>query len=193
MDTWDIGSLIYLGLLGSVLLLWLLVHNRQSLGRTLQQAMGWVLIFLAVIAAVGLWDDIRRTALPGRAAVAAQGRIEVPRAPDGHFYLTLMVNDAPVNFMVDTGASNVVLRAEDARRAGIDTAELIYSGRANTANGMVRTAPVRLDRIGLGPVTDRNVRAWVNEGDMDQSLLGMSYLERWGRIEIAGRGLVLER
>lgn len=193
MDTWDIGSLVYLGLLGSALVVWLLVHNRQSLGRTLQQAMGWVLIFLAVIAAVGLWDDIRRTALPGRAAVAAQGRIEVPRAPDGHFYLTLMVNDAPVNFMVDTGASNVVLRAEDARRAGIDTAELVYSGRANTANGMVRTAPVQLDRIGLGPVTDRNVRAWVNAGDMDQSLLGMSYLERWGRIEIAGRGLVLER
>lgn len=193
MDTWDIGSLVYLGLLGSALVVWLLVHNRQSLGRTLQQAMGWVLIFLAVIAAVGLWDDIRRTALPGRAAVAAQGRIEVPRAPDGHFYLTLMVNDAPVNFMVDTGASNVVLRAEDARRAGIDTAELVYSGRANTANGMVRTAPVRLDRIGLGPVSDRNVRAWVNEGEMDRSLLGMSYLERWGRIEIAGRNLVLER
>lgn len=193
MDTWDLGSLIYLVLLGAVLIAWLLIHNRQSLGRTLQQAMGWALIFLAVIAAVGLWDDIRRTVVPGRAAVAADGRIEVPRAADGHFYLTLMVNDAAVDFIVDTGASAVVLRAEDAQRAGIDTADLAYTGRATTANGMVRTAPVRLDRIGLGPVSDRNVRAWVNEGAMDRSLLGMSYLERWGRIEIAGRNLVLER
>ncbi len=193
MSSWDMGSLIYLVLLGAVLVFWLIVHHRQSLGRTLQQAAGWVLIFLAVIAVVGLWEDIRRTALPGRAAVATEGRIEVPRAPDGHFYLTLLVNDAPVEFMIDTGASAVVLRAEDARRAGIDTADLAYTGRANTANGTVRTAPVRLDRIALGPVSDRNLRAWVNQGEMDQSLLGMSYLERWGRIEISGRNLVLER
>jgi len=193
MNAFDMGSLAYLVLLGSVLVFWLIVHHRQTLGRTLQQAAGWVLIFLAVIAAVGLWDDIRRAALPGRAAIATDGRIEVPRAPDGHYYLTLQVNGTPVNFMIDTGASVVVLRAEDAARAGIDTAGLAYTGRANTANGMVRTAPVRLDRVALGPVQDRNVRAWVNEGDMDQSLLGMSYLERWGRIEIAGRNLVLER
>lgn len=193
MDTWDIGSLAYLGLLGAALVFWLIVHNRQSLGRTLQQAAGWVLIFLAVIAAVGLWDDIRRSALPGRAAVATEGRIEVPRAPDGHFYLTLLVNGAPVQFMVDTGASAVVLRARDAAHAGIDTGDLAFTGRANTANGAVRTAPVRLDSIALGPIEDRNLRAWVNEGEMDQSLLGMSYLERWGRIEITGRNLVLER
>lgn len=193
MDSWDIGNLIYLVLLGAVLLFWLLVQARQSLGRTLQQAVGWVLIFIGAIAAVGLWEDIRRNALPGSAAVATEGRIEVPRAPDGHFYLTLMVNEAPVQFMVDTGASGVVLRAEDARRAGIDVADLAYSDRANTANGMVRTAPVRIARISLGPVEDRNIRGWVNEGAMDRSLLGMSYLERWGRIEIAGGDLVLER
>ena len=193
MDSWDIGSLAYLGLLGAVLVFWLIVHNRQALGRTLQQAAGWVLIFLAVIAAVGLWDDIRRTALPGRAAVATEGRIEVPRSPDGHFYLTLLVNDAPVQFMIDTGASAVVLRPDDATRAGIDTADLAFTGRAKTANGAIRTAPVRLAKVSLGPIEDRNLRAWVNEGAMDQSLLGMSYLERWGRIEIAGQHLVLER
>ena len=193
MDSWDIGSLAYLGLLGAVLVFWLIVHNRQTLGRTLQQAAGWVLIFLAVIAAVGLWDDIRRTALPGRAAVATEDRIEVPRSPDGHFYLTLLVNGAPVQFMIDTGASAVVLRPDDAARAGIDTAGLAFTGRANTANGVIRTAPVRLAKVSLGPIEDRNLRAWVNEGEMDQSLLGMSYLERWGRIEIAGQHLVLER
>jgi len=193
MDSWDIGSLAYLGLLGAVLVFWLIVHNRQTLGRTLQQAAGWVLIFLAVIAAVGLWDDIRRTALPGRAAVATEDRIEVPRSPDGHFYLTLLVNGAPVQFMIDTGASAVVLRPDDAARAGIDTAGLAFTGRANTANGAIRTAPVRLAKVSLGAIEDRNLRAWVNEGEMDQSLLGMSYLERWGRIEIAGQHLVLER
>ena len=66
-------------------------------------------------------------------------------------------------------------------------------GRAMTAHGEVRTAPVRLDSVELGPVLDRNVRAWVNEGEMDKSLLGMSYLQRWNRIEITGNALVLSR
>ncbi|MDK3016389.1 retropepsin-like aspartic protease family protein [Pseudodonghicola flavimaris] len=193
MDTWDIGNLAYLGLLGVVLILWLVMHNRLSLGRTLQQAAGWALIFIGVIAAVGLWDDIRREVLPGRAAVATEGRIEVPRAPDGHFYLTLLVNDAPVKFMIDTGATGVVLSRKDAERAGIAAADLAFTTRASTANGKVRTAPVRIDRISLGPVEDRKVRGWVNDGEMDQSLLGMTYLDRWGRIEIARGTLVLER
>ncbi|WP_417673741.1 retropepsin-like aspartic protease family protein [Pseudodonghicola sp.] len=193
MDTWDIGNLAYLGLLGAVLVFWLFVQNREALGKKLQHLAGWVLIFIGVIAAVGLWDDIRREVLPGRAAAVSAGRIEVPRAPDGHYYLTMMVNDAPVNFMVDTGASGVVLSAKDARRAGIDLQNLAYSGRASTANGQVRTAPVKIARISLGPVEDRDIRGWVNEGEMDKSLLGMSYLERWGKIEIGGGDLVLQR
>lgn len=193
MSSWDVGRLIYLVLLGAALVLWFVVHNRQSGSRLLQQAMAWALIFLGVVAAIGLWDDIRRTASEGINAVATENRIEVPRARDGHYYLTLLVNGVPVNFMVDTGASQIVLTEEDARRIGIDTAELAYVGRAMTANGEVRTAPVRLERVEIGPVRERNLRAWVNEGELEQSLLGMSWLRRWDRIEITGQAMVLSR
>ena len=57
----------------------------------------------------------------------------------------------------------------------------------------MRTAPVRLDRVSLGPVLDRNVYAVVNDGQMQQSLLGMGYLQRWGKIEITGGELILTR
>ncbi len=193
MSSWDVGRLIYLLLLGAALVWWFVLHNRASRSRMLQQAMAWALIFLGVIAAIGLWDDIRRTVRDGTVAVATANRIEVPRARDGHYYLTLLVNGVPVNFMVDTGASQIVLTEEDARRIGIDTEELAYVGRAMTANGEVRTAPVRLETVEIGPVRDRNLRAWVNGGELDQSLLGMSWLRRWERIEITGRTLVLSR
>jgi aspartyl protease family protein len=117
----------------------------------------------------------------------------VPRSPDGHYYLTLDVNDMPVRFVLDTGATSIVLTQADARRAGIDPGALAYTGRASTANGTVRTAAVRLETIALGPVVDRQVPAVVNEGEMQQSLLGMSYLQRWGSIEIAGGALTLTR
>jgi len=190
-DSW--GRLIYLALLGSVIAFWFFVQNRQTLGRTLQQAMAWVLIFIGVIAVVGLWDDIRTTVRPSLGTVTDEGRIEVPRARDGHFYLTLEINGTNVEFMVDTGASQVVMTEADARRVGIDTDDLAYVGRAMTANGEVRTAPIRLDRVALGPISDTDVPAQVNGGEMDTSLLGMTYLQRWERIEMTGGALVLER
>lgn len=189
----DTASLIYLSILGSAVAFWFFVQNRQKLGKTVQQAMAWALIFVGLIAVFGLWDDIRTTVRPSLGTVTESGGIEVPRAPDGHFYLTLRINGAPVEFMVDTGATQMVLTERDAARAGIDTGDLAFIGRAMTANGEVRTAPVRLDSVALGPVEDRGVPAAVNGGELGVSLLGMSYLQRWERIEIAGGKLVLSR
>lgn len=193
MTSWDWGNLAYLALLGAVLAFWFWAQNRASLGRMLQQAIAWGLIFVGAIAVVGLWDDIRRTARPGLAVVSDAGRVEVPQARDGHYYLTVLVNGTPVEFMVDTGASQVVLTEADAGRIGLDTADLAFVGRAMTANGEVQTAPVRLRTVELGPVIERNLRAFVNRGEMDKSLLGMSWLQRWQRIEITGGALVLIR
>lgn len=194
MDGNDTARLLYLALLGGAVVLWFFAQNRASLGKVTQQAIVWALIFVGVIAAVGLWGDIRRTVadVPG-ATLVQDGRIELPRASDGHYYLTAQVNGATIAFIVDTGASDIVLSETDARAAGIDTGALVYTGRAMTANGEVRTAPVRLDRIAIGPITDRSVPAVVNQGQLDTSLLGMRYLQRFSSIEITGGRLVLTR
>lgn len=193
MSEFDTARLLYLVLLGGAVVLWFFAQNRKSLGHITQQALVWGLIFVGVIAAVGLWGDIRQTVRPGQAVLAEAGRIEVPRAPDGHYYLTAEVNGTPVEFVIDTGASQIVLSERDARRAGIDTTGLVYIGRAITANGEVRTAPVRLDRLAIGPFSDERVRAVVNEGELDRSLLGMDYLQRFSSVEISGNRLVLTR
>ena len=94
-------------------------------------------------------------------------------------------------FVVDTGATEIVLSRADAKRAGIAMDDLLFFGRANTANGVVETAPVRLDRLSLGDQEARNIRAFVNGGEMEGSLLGMAYLNRFSRIEISGNELRL--
>ncbi len=191
LDDFDTGRLIYLVILLGAVLGSFIAMGRANLGKTAQQAAVWVLIFLGAIAAVGLWDDIRGSLAP-RAAIVGDGRIEAPVAPDGHFYLTATIDGADITFVVDTGASEIVLTETDARAAGISTATLVYTGRAQTANGMVSTAPVTLDRVTLGGVTDQAVPAVVNGGDLDTSLLGMSYLSRY-RMSFTGKTLVLER
>ncbi|WP_291731120.1 TIGR02281 family clan AA aspartic protease [Leisingera sp. F5] len=193
MGEFEIGRVIYLVALLVAVGSWVFVQNRQSIGKTLQMFAVWGFIFLGVIASYGLWEDIRQTVRPQQSVAVEAGRVEVPRAPDGHYYLTLEVNGAAVPFLVDTGASEVVLNARDAERAGIDTDTLAYLGRARTANGEVRTASVWIEEMSLGGITDTDVRVWVNQGELEQSLLGMGYLQRWSSIEIRNGALVLTR
>ncbi|MBU2982670.1 TIGR02281 family clan AA aspartic protease [Lentibacter algarum] len=189
----DPASLVYILLLLGVIGSWVFVQNRQSLGQVAQQALIWALIFVAAIAVVGLWDDIKQTVVPQQSVMAGEGRIEIPQDSDGHYYLKAMVNGAEVTFLVDTGASSIALNQSDARKAGIDMSSLAYLGTAQTANGETRIAFVRLKSLSIGDIQDSNVRAWVNEGALDQSLLGMSYLQRFSKVSFENGTLILSR
>ena len=184
------AQLIYLVLLLAAVGGWVLVEYRGRLGAALRTGLAWGLIFIGVMAGYGLWTDMRSDVR--RQAVMVGEAMEVPRAPDGHYYLTLTVSGTPVEFMVDTGATNVVLSRRDAERLGIDPASLVYLGQAQTANGIVRTARVKLNDVQLGSWQDETLAAWVNDGDMDGSLLGMDYLGKF-HIELAADRLLLRR
>jgi aspartyl protease family protein len=139
-----------------------------------------------------MWGQISQTVMPRQSFVGAE-EVIVPRAPDGHYYLTLDVNETPIEFVIDTGASQIVLSQRDARSVGLDPSDLRFLGSANTANGVVQTAPVRLSTVALGPIIDQNVPAVVNGGQMDGSLLGMSYLSGFSGISIRNDELILTR
>ena len=188
----DYMRLAYLVVLLVALGGFLVTDFRNRPGQTSRQALAWVLIFVAVIAAAGLWGDVRDRVAP-RQEIAGGGRIEIPASADGHYHLNADLNGTTVRFVVDTGASTIALGRKDARRIGIDLDGLVYAGEAQTANGSVKTASVVIDQIKIGDIVDDDVPAVVIGGDLDQSLLGMSYLRRFARVGIEGDTLVLER
>jgi aspartyl protease family protein len=192
MNSDDYGRLIYLVVLAAAIGGSMLLSYRGALGRMAQQLSIWGLIFVGVAAGYGLWSDISASR-PRLAVVDEQGSLQVPQAPDGHYYLTLMISGQPVDFMIDTGASEVVLSQQDATRIGIDVSTLSYFGEASTANGMVRTARVTLEDVVLAGTDEGSLRAWVNEGELDISLLGMSFLHRFASMEFSDGILRLTR
>ncbi len=193
MNSDNIAQLVYLVLLGSVIAGSFMVSNRKNLGKTAQQAAIWGLIFVGTIAAIGLWSDIRDTVAPSQSYIDGMATVEVPRAPDGHYYLDLEIDGTTVRFVIDTGASDVVLTKGDAQRVGIDVDNLFFGDIASTANGEVRTARVRLKNVKLGEIVDLSLGASVNAGEMRTSLLGMTYLQRYSKIELGGGKMVLRR
>ncbi|MGL5009923.1 MAG: retropepsin-like aspartic protease family protein [Paracoccaceae bacterium] len=190
MDGDDYGRLAYLLLLLMAVSGWVFVEYKGRMGFAMRSAMAWVMIFVGVAAGYGLWTDMQDRAAPMQSVEA--GTVALPRAFDGHYYATLTINGVEMEFLVDTGATQMVLSLGDAERLGIDPASLLFLGEAQTANGVVRTARVVLPVVEFGPFRDTDVVAFVSEGEMEGSLLGMSYLGQY-RIEIAGREMILRR
>jgi clan AA aspartic protease (TIGR02281 family) len=109
----------------------------------------------------------------------------------GHYVIEASVNGAPVTFLVDTGASDIVLTLDDARRIGLQPSTLDYTQRFATANGEVRGAPVVLRELRIGQLRLFNVDASVNQAPLGISLLGMDFLEQLSSYEVERGRLIL--
>ena len=183
----QIARLVYLVILAGTLGAYALVASRGRIATRLRHLVLWGLLITGVAAAYGLWDGAR---LSMAAVQTGDGSgMSVQRSLDGQFHVTLDITGPsglvqPVRFIVDTGATEMVLTQRDAAKLGFGTGDLHFLGVASTANGVTRTAPVTLTRVDLGVHSAQRVRALVNEGELHASLLGMGYLERFARIEI---------
>lgn len=126
-------------------------------------------------------------------AGAGGNAVELTMGPDGHYHAVAEINGRDVAVMVDTGASVVALTYEDADEAGIFVTDKDFTHRTQTANGVARVAPVMLDSVSIGDITVRNVRGVVSErGALGVTLLGMSFLNKLGRVDMRAGTLVLE-
>jgi aspartyl protease family protein len=133
-----------------------------------------------------------RSAEPETVTRSDDRRLVIASDLRGHYLVHPSLDGATVRMMVDTGATIVALRAEDARNAGYRPATADYTRRMSTANGIVLGAPVRVRELRLNDIIVRDVDAVVlPEGRLGVSLLGMSFLRRLRSFEIAGGRLTL--
>ena len=187
MDGDSVMSVVYL----TVLLLFIgsfFFAPRESLGTMAKQALAWVAIILVLMGGYVFRYDLQDIAsrftggvVPGSPITARSGdgvAVTLVRSPSGHFEAVAGVNDASIRFLVDTGATSVVLSHADAAAAGLTPDDLAFTIRTQTANGTGRAAPTRIERLYLGGIERRNVPAMVAEkGRLGQSLLGQTFLE----------------
>ena len=170
---------------------------RQRFPNALQSAAVWALIALVLVLAYTYRFELRDVSdrvlaelIPGR-AVTRGHTVEVARGTGGGFAVATQVNGARIAMVLDTGASAVVLTQEAARTAGLPLEVLNYSVHVDTANGRARAAPVTLDKVSIGGITERSVPALIAQGGLRTNLLGMSFLNRLQSWEVRGDRLVL--
>lgn len=171
----------------------------MNLGVNLRHILIWLALGLACLVGYSFRDEIQGVSSrvvgelrPGLAVTGAGETVTITRRRDGDFRVEAEVNGQVQPFVFDTGASAVVLTAESAAALGLRPAESAFSTRISTANGTAYAAPVYLDALTIGPITERRVSALVaRSGMLNQNLLGQSFLSRLAGYEVRGDRLIL--
>lgn len=194
----DWSRIVYLIALLAMISTSILFARRLPVGHVAKQVAVWAGIVLVLVTGYSyrqelgaIGERVLGELLPHRATQTADREVQVRAGVDGHFRIEAMVGGTPVRFMIDTGATAVVLSPTDAERLGYDLAKLGFTGFAQTANGTVRTAPIRLDSLVVGDIRLTDLPAVVNQAAMAGSLLGMSFLDRLRSYEVRDGVLVM--
>ena len=172
--------------------------TRQEVAQKIRHLMIWGCLCLLFITGYSFKDDVlflgdrvKGELIPSSARETENGAVTVKKALDGHFYLQAMVNGFPIVFLVDTGATGVVLAPHDAQRLGFHADNLTFNKVMHTANGTVRGASIRLQSLAVANIFLDNLPATVNSAAMSESLLGMEFLQRLRGYEVRGDSLFL--
>jgi aspartyl protease family protein len=191
----DAADLVWL--LGAlVLVASALAARRIPFARAWKMALLWLAIFGALFLLFAFRDDIGgvgqrlRLAIDPEAGLVAGETLRIPMSDDGHFWVRGTVNGIEGRFLVDSGATTVVLSNELVRDAGIDRRGFPIAIR--TANGMVSADRIRIRRLALGPIARDDIAAVTAPEFGEVNVIGMNFLSTLSGWSVEGGTLVLK-
>ena len=139
----------------------------------------------------GVKNKVLAELVPAKGVQSTLDSISFPVSSDGHFYIRAFVNEIPITFLVDTGASDIVLSPNDAKKLGFEISELKFNRIYETANGTVRGSSFRIDDLKIGAIQIKDMEASINEANMRNSLLGMTFFKQLRSYEVKNDVLTL--
>ena len=166
----------------------------------IKNVMLWLGIFCLLILAyafrselVNVKERVISVLIPSYSWTNNKGELVIARSSNGQFHLNATGDrNQVINFLIDTGASDVALTREDAIKLGFKASELNYTRRYSTANGISYGAPVIIKQLAINKKTFYNIEAHVASEGLDISLLGMSFIGRFENFKIIKDMLILE-
>jgi len=159
----------------------------------------WLMIFSALIVVYAFRFELESVKnrvlavlIPSYSWTNEQGQLVIARSQDGHFYVNVRTPQGQdVRFLVDTGASDIALTKDAAQKFGFSLANLKYTQKYSTANGVSYAAPVRIKKLTIGKKAFYNQGAHITSGGLDVPLLGMSVIGEFDHFKITQDMLIL--
>ncbi len=174
------------------------IFNSKTPFKQLIKAAGaWVIIIGVLLIGfsykselVRIYNRVYANLIPGNYVKDNKKTVIVYANQYGHYYVNSITQGANIKYLIDTGATTVSLTRADAEKIGIDINKLNYTQKVSTANGIVLSAPVKLDYIQINDIIVEDIRASVSQDNgLEKSLLGMSFLNKLNSFEVSDDSL----
>ncbi|HKY19287.1 MAG TPA: TIGR02281 family clan AA aspartic protease [Rhizomicrobium sp.] len=166
--------------------------------QTARNVLGWVAVGAVLIIGFSFQEELRAFGLrlrsnlmPGYAVETGLRELTLSEGEGGHYNVYGTVNGTRIAFLIDTGATDIVLDPADAKRAGIDLSNLKFDRPFGSANGIGYGAKTTVENLSVGPIVLTNVEVSINNARMGSSLLGMAFLKRLKSFSVSGQKLTL--
>ncbi len=176
----------------------LLAVRQMNMKQTVRNILLWLAVGGAILIGfvyqdtfIAVGQRLRSAVIPGHAIRTGSREMIISESEGGHYMVYGEVNGVRVRFLIDTGASDIVLAPGDAKRAGIDISGLGFHQIFESANGIGRGATTTVATLSVGDISFSKVTVSVNQAPMSSSLLGMAFLRRLKSFEMGGHQLKL--
>jgi aspartyl protease family protein len=183
-----ISSLIILAYLGLHIF-----SRRFQVKQAVKDALVWVGIGAMLLIGYQYKDQLKEQLFPTKGQQHNGGEVRFRLSDNNHFFIDARLNGYPVRFLVDSGASRVIVSRSIAEKTGIVTEGLTFNQPTMTANGLVMSAPVKFGKLEVGPIVLYDVAGAVVENNLNEPLLGMSFLNRLSSWRVEGDTLILKQ
>jgi len=182
-------------LMAMMLVLGALINRREPIAKLFVMALAWVGIFGAGFVLFTFRDDLGYVAQRLRteaigAPVVTGSEVRIPMSIDGHFWVEGRINDVPVKFLVDSGATVTTIDRATAARTGVPVSN-VRNQMVRTGNGVIQVASGRAQSVSVDLIDRENLGLHIADTD-DMNVLGMNFLSTLSRWSVEGRWLILQ-
>jgi aspartyl protease family protein len=186
---WGVGALV---LVGSALF-----ARRIPMRQAAKMALAWIAIFAIGLAIYAFRNDVKAFGqriwyeINPPEAVAEGEALRIRKSPDGHFWVTALVNGNEERFLVDSGATITALSVGAAQRSGVE-ASGGFPMVLSTANGVINADRAEIATLIVGPIRRDAVSVVIAEEFQGTNVLGMNFLSSLSSWGVEGEWLVLQ-
>ncbi len=198
MNNLDGPSLVW-GIVALMMVGASLLARRIPMGQALRMVLAWIAIFAGLFVVFSFRPEIKAvwarvtSDLAGTANQTTSGEtVRITKGDDGHFHLRLAVNDTPVDFMIDSGASYTALSSETAAAARVIVDSGGFPIALDTANGQVLARRAKIDTLSMDGLKMKDHSVVVSDSFGDTNVLGMNFLDALKSWKVEGATMVLQ-
>ena len=176
-----------------------LFSRRMGFAEVIRSALAWVVIFAVFIVGfsyqneiLAVWTRVSGEVTGANEQLVVGDTLRIRQSGDGHFWANATVNELPVRFLIDSGATTTAMTLRTARSAGIEISESPFPVILTTANGSVEANRGNIQSLQIGSIVAKDLPVVVAEEFGDSNVIGMNFLSKLKSWRVEGREMILE-